>query len=269
MASLKSLSKRTFELGSQALYRDAALYEQLYIRRREDVRFYADIAKRYGGPVLELGVGGGRVMLELAAAGVSVVGIDTMDSMLAHARARLAARPQAERARVKLRRADLRKLRVAQRFPLVIAPFNVLQHTASGDELQSALERCASLLTPSGRLVLDVLNPDVHALAQNPNRIYRAGFVTHPVTKVRYKLSESSHYDADEQIRTVHMYLDPVAGDGELLVVPLAQRQIFPEELRARVAAAGLAIEARYGDFDRGPFEADSESQVIVARRRA
>src|SRR5688500_6396128 len=40
MASRKSLSKRTFELGSQALYRDPELYEQLYVRRRDDVRFY-------------------------------------------------------------------------------------------------------------------------------------------------------------------------------------------------------------------------------------
>jgi SAM-dependent methyltransferase len=267
VASLKSLSKRTFELGSQALYRDAALYEQLYVRRRDDVRFYADVAKRYGGPVLELGVGGGRVMLAIAEAGVRVVGIDTMASMLDHARARLAKRPLAEQRLVTLRRGDLRTLKLAQKFPLVIAPFNVLQHTATGDELQRALERCAALLAPSGRLVLDVLNPDVGALAQDPTRIYRCGFVTHPLTKIRYKLSESSHYDADEQVRTVHMYLDPIGG-GELLVVPLAQRQIFPEELRARLVAAGLKIAARYGDFERGPFDSSSDSQVIIARKR-
>lgn len=267
MASLKSLSKRTFEIGSQALYRDAALYEQLYTRRRDDVRFYAAVASRYGGPVLELGMGGGRVTLALAAAGVRVVGVDTMASMLAHARAKLAKRPLAEQQLVTLRRGDLRKLKLTQKFPLVIAPFNVLQHTATGDELQRALERCAALLAPGGRLVLDVLNPDVHALAQDPNRIYRCGFVTHPLTKIRYKLSESSHYDADEQVRTVHMFLDPVGG-GELLVVPLSQRQIFPEELRARLAAAGFQIAARYGDFERRPFDSSSDSQVIVARKR-
>lgn len=266
MASLKRLAKRTFELGSKALYRDAALYEQLYRRRQQDVRFYVELARRHGGPVLELGAGTGRVTLAIAAAGVSIVGLDTMPTMLARAHARLALRPAAERERVSLRRADLRSLRMTQRFPLVIAPFNVLQHTATGEELQRALERCARLLAPGGLLAFDVLNPDVHALAQNPDRIYRVGHITHPVTKVRYKLSESSHYDADEQIRTVHMFLDPVAGGAELLVVPLAQRQIFPEELKARLSAAGLAIQARYGDFERGPFDSSSESQVILAR---
>jgi hypothetical protein len=51
-------------------------------------------------------------------------------------------------------------------------------------------------------------------------------------------------------------------------VVPLSQRQIFPEELRARLAAAGFQIAARYGDFERGPFGSTSESQVIIAKKR-
>jgi SAM-dependent methyltransferase len=265
---LLRLERRTFELGSQALYRDAALYEQLYVRRRDDVRFYVDVAKRYGGPVLELGAGSGRITLAVAAAGVSIVGVDSMASMLAHAKARLAARPKTERDHVKLIRGDLRRLRLTQRFPLIIAPFNVLQHTASGDELQRVLERCAALLAPGGRLVLDVLSPDLRALAQDPERILRAGHVTHPATKTRYALSESSHYDAATQIRTVHMFLSPVTGHGDSMVVPLAQRQIFPEELRARLAAAGLALEARFGAFDRADFDAASASQIVIARRR-
>jgi hypothetical protein len=113
-----------------------------------------------------------------------------------------------------------------------------------------------------------VLSPDVRALAQDPERTLRAVHVTHPVTKTRYALSESSHYDAATQIRTVHMFLSPVAGHGDPIVVPLAQRQIFPEELRARLAAAGLALEARYGGFDRAEFEAASTSQIVIARRR-
>ena len=265
---LARLERRTFELGSQALYRDAPLYEQLYVRRRDDVRFYVEVARHYGEPVLELGAGSGRITLAIAEAGVAVVGVDAMASMLAHAKARLALRPERERERVKLIRGDLRKLRLPRRFPLVIAPFNVLQHTASGAELQRTLERCAAAIVPGGRLVLDVLNPDMRALAQDPERVLRAGHVTHPVTKIRYAISESSHYDAATQVRTVHMFLSPVTGHGASMVVPLAQRQIFPEELLARLEAAGLSLEARYGAFDRSPFGAASESQIVIARRR-
>ena len=54
--------------GSRALYADAELFDQLYRRRTGDVRFYVDIANRFGGPVLELGVGSGRVASALARA---------------------------------------------------------------------------------------------------------------------------------------------------------------------------------------------------------
>src|SRR6185295_11400904 len=103
----------------------------LYRRRTQDVRFYVETALRYGGPVLELGVGTGRVAFALAQAGVEVLGVDAMPSMLAHARARGARLPRAVRARVELRRGDMRALRLGRRFPLVIAPFNAFTHVYS------------------------------------------------------------------------------------------------------------------------------------------
>ena len=41
-----------------------------------DVEFYLDCAARYGGPVLELGAGTGRVLVPLAAAGHEIVGVE-------------------------------------------------------------------------------------------------------------------------------------------------------------------------------------------------
>src|SRR5581483_5822160 len=52
----------------------------------EDVAFYVELAKESGGPVLELGVGTGRIAIPTAAAGIEVVGIDTSPGMLEVAR---------------------------------------------------------------------------------------------------------------------------------------------------------------------------------------
>ena len=41
-----------------------------------DAAFYARLAARTGGPVLELGCGTGRVLLPIAATGVECVGLD-------------------------------------------------------------------------------------------------------------------------------------------------------------------------------------------------
>ena len=66
-------------LGAREHYRDAALYDYEYRRRRDDVAYYVGLADRVlGGPgaVLELGCGTGRVTAALARAGHDVVALD-------------------------------------------------------------------------------------------------------------------------------------------------------------------------------------------------
>ncbi len=52
------------------------LTEQANQQISGDIAFYLDYARRFGGPILELGVGTGRVAWALAEAGYEVVGLD-------------------------------------------------------------------------------------------------------------------------------------------------------------------------------------------------
>ena len=54
---------------------------KLDMRFGEELQFYRDLALSVDGPLLELGVGSGRVAVPLAAARHEVVGIDTSPSM--------------------------------------------------------------------------------------------------------------------------------------------------------------------------------------------
>ncbi|HEY8646950.1 MAG TPA: class I SAM-dependent methyltransferase, partial [Gaiellaceae bacterium] len=66
----------------------ARLYDPWSSSVVEDVPFYVEEAVRSGGPMLELGVGTGRIAVPAAAAGISVVGVDTSAGMLEVARER-------------------------------------------------------------------------------------------------------------------------------------------------------------------------------------
>ena len=257
---------RTLRHGSRALYDDPAVYDALYRRRSRDVRFYVELARRSGGPVLELGVGSARVAAAIAAAGVEVVGVDALPSMLARARTRLAALPEATRERVTLLRGDLRTLALRRRFPLVIAPFNALLHLYEASELVAALGVARKHLAAGGRLAFDVVMPNVERLAQDPERSYAAGQLSVPEHATRYRVREASHYDAPRQIHTTVFVLDPLRGPGAARAIPLTHRQIFPAELRLLVEAAGLTIERHEGDFEAGALTDLSESQVVLAR---
>src|SRR5258708_3694425 len=64
---------------------------------RRDVPFWQRVALEADGLVLELGCGTGRISIPLARAGVTIVGIDRSEPMLARAAARTVKIPGASR----------------------------------------------------------------------------------------------------------------------------------------------------------------------------
>src|SRR5207248_1465153 len=88
---------------------------------RPDVSFYVEAAKAARGNVLELGCGTGRILLPIARAGCTIVGIDSSRLMLARCRAKLTAEPAAVQARVTLHQHDVRDFTLGATFALAIA----------------------------------------------------------------------------------------------------------------------------------------------------
>ena len=63
-----------------------------------ETSFYVDLARESGGPVLEIGVGTGRIGIPTVLAGVNVVtGLDLSQAMLDRADAKLRRYPAADR----------------------------------------------------------------------------------------------------------------------------------------------------------------------------
>lgn len=255
--------------GAIAHYEDPAYYDETYKRRRKDVQLYVQLARESRGPVLELGAGTGRVAIEIARQGTRVVAVDACSAMLARGAEKVAALSgKGAAARLEFRRGDVRSLRLRTKFPLVLAPFNVFMHLYTRRDLERALKTVRYHLAPRGRFVFDVLMPDLRAMTRNPGRLYRGPRVVDPASGVQYAYFEAFEYDALRQVQLVSMVFQNESEREDLRVLPLSQRQFFPEELALLLHYNGFSIEQRWGDFDRSPLTSDSESQIIVARPR-
>lgn len=268
--NLDELVAELVDAGSREHYADAALYDYEYRRRRADVTFYRELAKRrLGGPgrILELGAGSGRVTVPLARDGHDVVALDQSPAMLAQLRARIARLPMALEARITPLVGDLRTFTAPGKFPLVIAAFNVLEHLYTRTELAACLARVAEHLTPDGAFVFDVQMPDLEWLTRDPEKRWAKTRFTDPTTGRAMFYSTNHDYDPVSQVVLIRLYYDPVDGKGGSRVVKLSQRKFFPAELEALVAHAGFRVTARYGDFFWGPLVAGSETQVLVCER--
>src|SRR4029079_14465652 len=130
----------------------AALYDPWSRSVTEDVDFYVAQARKAGGPVVELGVGTGRIAVPIAKAGVRVIGIDDSESMLALCRTR--AQEAGGSDLVELRLGDLRRPPVLERVRLVTCPFRALLHLSSDGERLETPSAADLVLPPRAALSL-------------------------------------------------------------------------------------------------------------------
>ncbi len=260
---------RELEAGSAAHYEDPAYYTKTYRDRVEDVRYYVTLAEERGGPVLEHGCGNGRITLPIARAGIEIAGVDLSAAMLADLRARLRREPEEVRARVEVKRGDMRAARLGRRFPLVICPFNALLHLYTRRDVERFLARVREHLAPRGELVFDVSMPEPAELARDPGRAHATPRFRYPTaeggTMVRY--AERFDYDKVRQVLFVAMEFTPVDGSDPWMT-PLAHRQFYPQELEALLHYNGFTITAQRGDFSGGPLTSASSTILIHAKAR-
>jgi SAM-dependent methyltransferase len=230
---------------------------------------YVALAERIGGPVLEYGIGNGRIALPIARHGFEVVGVDLSRPMLGDLRARMRAEPVEVRRRVSLVRGDMRRARIARRFPLVLCPFNTVLHLYSRMDVEDFLARVRAHLSPGGLFVADMSVPPVEELARDPDDPFHAPRFRHPTAGVVVKNLEYFDYDPVRQILFVSMEFIPVTGaSGESWVTPLAHRQFFPQEWAALLHYNGFEVVDVEGDFHGGPLTRESDVMVWHARRR-
>jgi len=231
---------------------------------RRDIAFWQRMASAVDGPVLELGCGTGRVALPVARQGVTVVGIDRSAPMLDRARTRVKrARLQS---RVQLVRADIRQLPFPDRsFPLVMAPYGILQSLLVERDLTRTLAAVTRVLTRKGTFGLELV-ADLPAWDEYSRRVSMRGKLGpsgKPVT-----LFESVTQDRRRHItRFEQEFVEGRGQDAVRRRFSLAFRTLTVPQMVRRLETAGLEVSALLGDYQGGPWDLRAEVWIILARR--
>lgn len=256
------------ESGSDAHYKDAAYYAATYANRTEDVDFYLGLAAEHGeGGVLEYGCGDGRILLPLARIGLACTGVDRSAPMLRALRQKLKAHPEL-RPRITAKRGDMRRVRLDQRFPLVLCTFNTFLHLYTRQDVEQFLTRVRAHLKRGGRFVLDVSVPNPEELGRDPATIARVTPFRHPSTDEVVRYGERFDYDGMRQVLLVSMEFEPKGAPERAWMTPLAHRQFFPRELEALLHYNGFEVMDVYGDFEMRPPDGGTVDIALVCRAR-
>jgi SAM-dependent methyltransferase len=223
----------------------AEVYDPWHRSVTEDIAFYVEEARRSGGPVVELGVGTGRIAVAIAADGIHVIGVDSSRAMLDVC----ARRAAVARVELDLRVGDLRKPPVKERVPLAICPFRTYLHMHTHTQRRRAFAAARKLLRDGGRLVFDVFRPGPEDIAETHGRWleYEPGIFERADWDTTRRLLRLSVRRGDAQTTMTLAWLEPHAWEALLV-------------------ETGFEVEATYGWFDRRPYT-DGEDTIFVARR--
>jgi SAM-dependent methyltransferase len=229
---------------------------------RRDLHFW----KRFSagrGSNLELGCGTGRLLIPLARAGASLVGVDFSAAMLERARARLRRLPRLRRPR--LVRGDIRHLPFPDRsFDRVLAPYGVLQSLTSDADFDAALGEAARLLRRNGQLGLELI-PELANWQAYQNQVRFRG----RLGGAQVTLVETVRQDRRRGLTIFdETFTTRQGGKVKKHRFHLTFRSLAMEVVLAKLARAGFETEAVQGDYRGSVWTRDSDVWVITARRR-
>ena len=246
------------QFENDPLYRDGRHYDLQNQDYREDIPFYLSMANLYKSPILELACGTGRVTIPIAKYGHAVTGIDISEGMLLRAKEKA----KEKHANIALIRSDVREFYLNQKFSLIIFPFNSIALIHDLESINGCLGAVKKHLNEQGRFILDYYNPRLERLRGEGSASHPVAEYTDPDSGKKVVISEKNRYEAATQIN--HISLIYQMGEKRF-IKELNMRIFFPQELDALLKLNGFNIEAKYGDFDRGPFISDSPKQIIVS----
>ena len=228
--------------------------------RFDDVAFYRKLCLQVPGPVLELGCGNGRILLDLLAHGVDVVGVDASAGMLAALRRRA----DEQHLPARIAQMEMRRLGLRPGFGVVLCPYSLITYVTDDDEVRALLRALWALLRPGGACVVDSFIPRAQVATGTFALDYRRPFETGMLA--RWK--RISAVDAMVN-RIERRYVVEDAAGQALDVIDVA------EDIRPRSAAllsrhlldAGFARPDVAWDYGATTAAATAQFATLVARR--
>lgn len=200
--------------------------------------------------VLDLCCGMGRHSLALAQLGYRVTGVDLSEVLL-----RAAIQHDTDH-KVTFLRSDMRQLPIDGPFDAVVNLFTSFGYFANDSDNEQVFHEISRVLSPSGRFIIDFLNPayvEQHLVPISERhdegttikeyRQIEQGFVKKDITLTDDSSGEKRHYE--ERVKLYRL-----------------------ADFHAIIASAGLFIDAIYGDYDGSSYKGDASARLIMVGSR-
>jgi SAM-dependent methyltransferase len=234
-----------------------------------EVAWYLAKARAFGGPVLDLACGTGRLALILAREGFRVTAIDQSAGMLCLFQDKLAAQPAEVKQRIRIDNQAMSDFTLPDQFNTILCCDAFFHNLTVQDEMD-CLSRVAAHLAPGGRFAFNLPNPTCAF-------ILRSAAIAGRDLEERgwYRLSDGTLLveqaqggNALDQTITTTLRITRYDASGQPVErgkSTWTTRYLFPYEAVHLLYRCGFEVETLEGDYRGGPV-AEGGQLVFQAR---
>ena len=239
------------------IYSDPELYDAAHWWKTNDIEFIANAAAEFGGPVLEMASGTGRLASPILEKGINYTGIELSSSFAKFARKKLEKYGDL----AQILEGDIRNIDLDQLFQFIFIGFNSIFHLLKNKDVALFLSCVYSHLLDDGLFLIDAFVPHPIFLYRVKQKYYVMEFDW--PSGGHCIVNENNHYDPDSQINHIYWYFN-TSEDNETDEYQFDMHMIFPDTMDRLLTEAGFVIKDKYGDYDKTPLGPESHLQIYV-----
>ncbi len=233
-------------------------FEQVCTRQRNDVNMWLELADEFGGPILELGCGSGRITKPLLGKGYKITAIDSSQTMID----RMGTHPNLIPICT-----DMTGFALDQTFPFAFISYSSFQLLHTLEEQMLCLRNVRRHLQSDGILALDLCPVVInHEKADTYQHAFTAPWHEKNAVVASYT---SWQDDLVFKTRTWNDRYEIFHQNGETEVFDntITLKEIDLDAIRLLLMLCGYRFENVFGSFEFGPLTSESHNMIIIARR--
>jgi SAM-dependent methyltransferase len=240
----------------------AEIYD-LYATADYDIPFFLSEVGKVHGAVLELMAGTGRLSVPLLEAGATITCVDSSNKMLDVLKGKLARGGL----HAEVRCMDVRELDLPSGFELAILPFQAFMELVWPEDQRAALAAVFRCLSPGGRFICTLHNPQVRRAAVDGVLRAVGRFPAGDGTLV-----VSGFERGGDPVVTRTQFFEWYGTDGRSVwkrMLPMEFTLIEKGDFEAMARGAGFRVRELWGSYDRAPFDPSASPFMIWVLEKA
>jgi SAM-dependent methyltransferase len=228
----------------------------------EDRGFYLDLVRERGEPVLDIGCGTGRLLLDYLALGVDIDGVEISPDMVAILRSKAASAGLDVEGRVFQQAMEV--LDLPRRYRTIIVPSSSFQLVLDPGDAGEAVRRFIGHLVPGGVIALPFYAYD---RAEDETWTREAPLPDGRIVRRTTRAWVEPAARLEHSDETYELLEDGVVVARQHQVRSPATRGYSQAEARSLLETTGFIDLVVYREFTRDPARPDEALYTIVARR--